>query len=156
MNTPNNKSMPPTRQTNVSYTYDPSEEHPIWVPPSLLLVQNPPSPMVEMDSVQYKNFMYTSILGLLDDYRVSGGPYTSSYVNVTYIMDHWHDDDESRGYPSDLSKVTLTRGSNAIDLDAEEDIPLSELMQELDADDSTHSSMPELISYDDLEFEEYN
>jgi len=112
-----------------------------WIPP-VLDNEIPP-----VGSLEYKKYMYDSISNILDDYlRHRKGLLPAADVPIRNILEHWH---EFAISPVDLSKVTLTRGSNAVD----HDISPSELLRNLDSTidedtNSTHSSMPDLIPFD--------
>ena len=132
----------------------PESTHPIYVPSRIQDMRRMPTP----GTFEHKEYMEYWIQEMLyenlelrdmvnfelwknDDYRYND---TSVTDCVSQIVDSF---DKFDVMPRDLSRVTLTRGSNAVDLGE-------------DSSDSTHSSMPDLLSQfddddDDNEYE-YN
>jgi len=72
---------------------------------------------------------------------------TATIERVTNMLDRWGEFDI---LPRDISRVTLTRGSNAVDL-GEDNQLVDDCWEDIDSFDSysTHSSMPSLIDGDD-------
>jgi hypothetical protein len=129
------------RERHEDYLPDDTEGQ--WIPPVLDNI------IPHVGSPEYKKYMYDSITNLLEDFlRHRKGLLPATDVAVRDILDHWH---EFSILPTDFSKVTLTRGSNAIDHDISPSGLLLELDSKIDIDqdtNSTHSSMPDLISCD--------
>jgi len=110
------------------------------------------APLGGMPPDKYKDFMLASIQDLLIEYDRLVLTYEHTSENfkrmrtIRQIVERW---EEFTILPKDLSKVTLTRGSNAV---VNMEIPLSDTLRRLNEDadvDSTDSSMPELIPYEE-------
>lgn len=119
----------------------PESTQPVYVPSRLQDRRRMPTPgtfehkkYMEywIQEMLYENLQLRDMLNFElwknDDYRYND---TSVTDCVSQIVDSF---DKFDVMPRDLSRITLTRGSNAIDLVGE------------DSSDSTHSSMPDLVS----------
>jgi hypothetical protein len=110
------------------------------------------APLGGMSPEKYKDFMLASIQDLLIEYDRLVLKYEHTSDNfkrmrtIRQIIERW---EEFNILPKDLSKVTLTRGSNAV---VNTEASISDTLRRLNEDvdmDSIDSSMPELTSYEE-------